>query len=393
MNILHVIENIDPGKGGPSISCPSLAAAQASHGHKVSLLYYGDAAREQAELAVARETIAGFDRLNRIALRCDSKIELLLSIRVRSFLRDHLHDYDFVHIHGVWRPMLLATAQQCLRQSVPYTVEPHGMLDYWSMNQQRLKKQLAFSLLWRRVIERAAFIHALNQDEKSALERFGLGVPIVISANGIAREKLEEIAQLPLEKGKETSIVFMSRLHHKKGLDILLDAFALVRKSHPAVKLKVAGPDDGALKPALAQMQRLGLTDAVEILGAIYGQEKYTFLRTADIFCLPSRQEGFSIMLAEALACAIPVVITTGCNFPEVAQHRAGQIVAFDAAAVAAALRIYLDDPALRVQNGANGQQLIAQHFTWDAIAVGMLQAYGSHLKNSMGASQAQVDI
>lgn len=393
MNILHVIENLDPGKGGPSISCPSLAAAQASHGHKVSLLYYGDAAREQAELAVARETITGFDRLDRIVLRCHDNIELLFSSQVRRYLRDHLHHYDFVHIHGVWRPMLLAAAQQCVKQGVPYTVEPHGMLDYWSMNQQRLKKQLAFSLLWRRVIERAAFIHALNLDEKSAIERFGLSVPIVISANGIAREMLDEIAQIPLVKSQETSIVFMSRLHHKKGLDILLDAFALVRQTHSEVKLKVAGPDDGALKPALAQVQRLGLSDAVEFLGPIYGQEKYAFLRTADIFCLPSRQEGFSIMLAETLACAVPVVITTGCNFPEVAQHRAGQVVELDAAAVAAGLRIYLDNPALRLEHGANGQQLIAQHFTWDAIAIGMLQAYESHRQHSMVAPQAQVDL
>lgn len=393
MNILHVIENLDPVKGGPSISCPSLAAAQSGLGHRVSLLYYGDPAHDSVELEVARETIVGFDSLERIVLRCDGLAELLLSTEVRRYLSRHAGDYDFVHIHGVWRPMLLAAAQLCLRQGVPYTIEPHGMLDYWSMNQQRLKKQLAFGLVWRRLLDRAAFIHALNHDEKAAIERFGLSAPIVISPNGIAREKLDDIAQLPMVKTGAACIVFMSRLHHKKGLDILLDAFALIRKTHPEVKLKVAGPDDGALKPAMAQVQRLGLSDWVEFLGPIYGQEKYAFLRTADIFCLPSRQEGFSIMLAETLACAVPVVITTGCNFPEVAQHRAGQVVALDAAAVAAALRIYIDNPALRLEHGMNGQQLIAQHFTWDAIAVGMLQAYESHLQNSMGQPQAQVDL
>lgn len=392
MKILHVIENLDPSKGGPSISCPSLAAAQAGHGHEVSILYYGDAVRERDELAVARETISGFDRLERIVLTCDGIGELLLSGRVRHYLRNCIHQYDFVHIHGVWRPMLLATAEFCMRQGIPYTIEPHGMLDYWSMSQQRLKKQLAFGLLWRRVLARAAFIHALNLDEKAALERFALQTPIVISANGIAREKLDDIAQIPSQRGQRPRIVFMSRLHYKKGLDILLDAMGQVVQSHPDVELKIAGPDEGALKPALAQVVRLGLTASVEFLGPIYGQDKYAFLRTADVFCLPSRQEGFSIMLAETLACSVPVVITTGCNFPEVAAHQAGQIVNLDATEVASALCRYLDDPALRAEHGANGRTLIADRYTWDAIAEGMLQAYASHLGNIRVAPQLRTD-
>jgi glycosyltransferase involved in cell wall biosynthesis len=140
--------------------------------------------------------------------------------------------------------------------------------------------------------------------------------------------------------------------------------------------LVVAGPDEGAKAAFEAQIANLGIADRVHLVGPIYGARKLSALRDCDCFCLPSRQEGFSLAVTEAMACEAPVVISTQCHFPEVKQAGAGIIVQLNAEAIAAALAAVLCDPAAARQMGRNGRELVVSRFTWPKVAEEMIDNY-----------------
>jgi glycosyltransferase involved in cell wall biosynthesis len=256
------------------------------------------------------------------------------------------------------------------------------MLDPWSMRQRRTKKQIALLLGYRRMLDRAAFLHVLNSDEKNLLEPRNLHDRRQVIPNGIFLEELSPMPardafhhQLPEIAGKPY-VLFLSRLHYKKGLDFLADAFAICASTNPELQLVVAGPDDGARLDFQQRIDRAGLTNRTHIVGPLYGPQKLAALRGAACFCLPSRQEGFSMAIAEALACEIPVVISKDCHFPEVAQVKAGFVVNLDASEIAKAILKIVNNPILAAEMGRAGRQLIESRFTWARVAEESIQAY-----------------
>jgi glycosyltransferase involved in cell wall biosynthesis len=383
MKIVHVISSIDPAKGGPSGGCVRLAAAQSALGHDVHIISYGGMESQERAFRSARD-VPDFSNIGWHLLPDPDRIERLLGYKASRLLRTLLKDASFVHIHGVWEPILKNAASIARRNLVPYCLEPHGMLDVWSMSQKRLKKQLALFLGYRKMLDRANFILALNADEAQLLGPLGLRAPNLIIPNGIFLEEFAVLPQkgffrefLPELDGKRI-VFFLSRLHTKKGLDILAAAFARLAKSHPDVNLVVAGPDDGARDGFVALVNQLGMKDRVHIVGPLYGSDKLRALVDATCFCLPSRQEGFSVAITEAMACGLPVVISDACHFPEVKSAHAGAVVSLDAVEVAAALASILDSPAMASAMGSNGQRLVRENYTWPRIAEQTIQGYTS---------------
>jgi glycosyltransferase involved in cell wall biosynthesis len=175
-------------------------------------------------------------------------------------------------------------------------------------------------------------------------------------------------------------VLFLSRLHYKKGLDFLADAFALVAQEFPEAQLVVAGPDGGAKSDFESQVRRLRLQDKVHLVGPIYGPEKLAALVDCDCFCLPSRQEGFSLAVTEAMACGAPVVISTSCHFPEVRQSGAGIVSELNAPEIAVGIKTILGDSKAASLMGRAGRELVLSRYTWPSVAGQMIQAYERHI-------------
>jgi glycosyltransferase involved in cell wall biosynthesis len=258
------------------------------------------------------------------------------------------------------------------------------MLDPWSLTQSRWKKRLALALGWRRMLERAAALHLLNADEKALVAGLGLRTPGIVIPNGVNLADFDPPPdpalfrrQLP-ELGDRPYILFLGRLHYKKGLDHLAEAFRIVACQLPDMHLVVAGPDDGARRDLESRVAGAGLADRVHIPGPIYGPAKLSCVAGAACFCLPSRQEGFSVAILEALACGTPAVVSTECHFPEVAEVGAGEIVLLDTGALAAALNRVLADFSRRELMGKAGRELVAARFTWPRIAEHCIDTYAS---------------
>lgn len=357
--------------------------AQAQLGHAVKVAAYEQPHR-QAQIDLASQGLPGFQRVERLPLRPAKGIKRLLDREAKSTLTGPIRAADFVHLHGVWEPLLWITGQAARRHGVPYVVTPHGMLDPWSLRQRWLKKRLALWLGYRQMLNGAAFLHTLNADEARLVAPLELRCAVEVIPNGVFVEELEPLPQPgsfyhdhPMLQGRPF-ILFLGRLHYKKGLDYLAQAFEIVASEDPRACLVVAGPDDGARAGFEKQISRAKLTDRVYLTGSIYGLDKLKALVDAACFCLPSRQEGFSMAIVEAMACGVPVVISDACHFPEVAQVGAGDVVSLDGSAVARSVKRLLGDAPLRDRMGRAGRELVVSRYTWSRIAQHMIDAYGT---------------
>ncbi|QOJ00147.1 MAG: glycosyltransferase [Phycisphaeraceae bacterium] len=390
MRILHVISSLDPKQGGPPMIAARIGAAQASLGHRVGMLYHSDPGADD-RLAKAVASIPGFDAvtLHRLDYPGSNLGELLRS-PAKEWLKTGLKDYDWLHLHGIWHPILPKAAAAARTQRVPYALVPHGMLDPWSLRGQGtlkyLKKRLALAMGYRRMIEGAAYFHLGNRDEERLIKPLGLSPPVEIIPNGVFPQEIDNLpatgrflAKHPHLAGKRF-VLFLSRLHFKKGLDFLADAFADVAPKHPDTDLVVAGPDDGMRAPMTEQLRRRGVLDRVHFTGPLWGDDKLAALVDCWCFCLPSRQEGFSMAITEALGCRKPVVISEGCHFPEVGEVGAGWVTPVGARETADALHAVLAmSPADARSMGERGRALVLERFTWPTIAKATLEGYARH--------------
>ncbi len=362
MHILHIIASLDPAQGGPPVVAENLAKAIAALGHST-------------RLAAEAVTSASHVRLPHIGLRD-------LWFGPRSELVQLTREADVLHLHGVWEPLLPAMARTARSVGRPYVVTPHGMLDPWSLAQKKWKKKLALALGYRRMLDSAGALHLLNEDERSLLAPLKLRSLGEVIPNGMFLEDVDPPADPRIfgsrqpGPGERPYILFLSRLHYKKGLDLLADAFAAIAAKYPHVDLVVAGPDGGEEQPFRQRIIQLGLEARTWLTGPLYGPEKWSALAGASVFCLPSRQEGFSVAILEAMACRVPVVVSENCHFPEVREVGAGRVVPLDSSSIAAALDAVLADPPGAKAMGEAGQRLVEQRFTWSKVATQMLALY-----------------
>lgn len=374
---------MDPARGGPPAVVARLAAAQASLGHDVRVFCGGEASRAET----TAKSLVGIPHIDRVGFLTEHIPERLIeaywpSAWYRS-LQKAVGVSDFVHVHEVWPLVVLKGAHACRAAGKPYCVTPHSSLHTWGMQQRWAKKRVALWMGFRSALNGARFLHMLNADETAQAKGVGLTAPTRELPNGIFVEEIDPLpprgtfrAKVP-GLGEKPFVLFLSRLHFKKGLDILASAFADLAARSREVHLVVAGPDDGERAPTEQALRAAGLSDRVHFVGPVYGKGKYAAFVDADVFCLPSRMEGFSIAILEALICGTPVVITRACNFPQVQDAGAGEVVqGLDPHDIADALHRLLGDPERRRRAGEAGSQLVRSNYTWPVIAQRSIDLY-----------------
>lgn len=387
MRILHVIHGLSPASGGPPRIALYLAAAQAALGHEVHLLSYRDpGCQDQIDAIVQR--IPHHERVTLHALNPPGRLERFIGRAARAWVREflRLQPPDIFHLHCVWDAIDRVSAAEARRAGRPYVLLLNGMLDPWCLAQKRTKKRIALALAHRRMLDGAAALHCGNESEVAGIKPLGLRSPTVIIPNGVSPEEIAAVPPrgtfaeaFPKLAGRRY-ILFLSRLHHKKGLDVLADAYAKFAPHHGDVDLVVAGPDGGARAAFEQAITRAGLLDRVHITGPLYAQHKWAALVDAACFCLPSHQEGFSVAITEALACGCPPIISEGCHFPEVATSGAGIVVPLNVSALAAALLHAFEDPRRLEQMSIAARQLAMSRYTWPLVAQQTLDMYASIL-------------
>jgi glycosyltransferase involved in cell wall biosynthesis len=297
-------------------------------------------------------------------------------------------EHDLVHIHEIWHYPCYVAYKIARKTNKPYIVTVHGELEPWCVDHKSFKKRIYSALIQKRILNEAAAIHAITKEEAEDIRAFGVSAPIVVIPNGIEPTDFqdlplsEEIESIyPELKGKNV-LIFLGRVHQKKGLDILARAFGQIARSRKDLHLLIVGPDnDGYRSQVENLLESEGVLERTTFTGMLTEREKLAALRRADICTIPSYSEVRTIVALEAMACGLPVIITRQCHFPEVAEANAGIVIEPNADQLADSLNKLLDNPRLCKEMGENGRRLVMEKFTWDKIADQMIHLYEDVLR------------
>lgn len=347
MKILHVIRSVSPAGGGPIEGILRLSSVLESQGHVV----------EVASLDTDESSFLNDFPLKVFPLGTEGMLNYGYSSRMRPWLRANLKHFDSVIVNGLWQYHGFATMKEATALGVPYIVFTHGMLDPWFKKTyplKHLKKWLYWPWAEYRVLKHArAVLFTCEEERILARESFWLyqvNEKVVnygtASPAGIPEDQRRQFLERFPDLGDKRIFLFLSRIQEKKGCDILIEAFAKVAASDPALHLVMAGPDQtGWVADLKALANRLGIADRITWTGMLSGDQKWGAFYAAEAFVLPSHQENFGIAVAEALACGLPVLISNKVNiWREIEQDGAG-LVAEDN--VVGTIRIYQDWLAL----------------------------------------------
>jgi glycosyltransferase involved in cell wall biosynthesis len=287
-----------------------------------------------------------------------------------------------VHSHGLWMYPGFAARKSAVQNRSRLLVSPHGMLEPWALNRSSWKKKAAGYLFEYKNLEKADCLHALCVPEAENIRRYGLKNPIAIIPNGVDLDEPvprdNGIAEkFPDLKGRRR-ILFLSRLHPKKGLGNLLQAWQKMAPDSKDWQLLIAGSGDPAYENELKAFSKNLISNKnVVFLGQVHGDDKKQILAAADGFILPSFSEGFSVAILEAAAASLPVLLTRECNFPELARANAAIEITTDVAGIEKGLRQILKLPDdQRKTMGQRGRELIKKSYTWPTIAEQMCRVY-----------------
>jgi len=380
MRIVHFIETLDPRDGGPPQVAAKLAAEQARQGHRVTLLTTFESGAAAAAEDSAFSVAGQLRNVERRSIDAKSLAERLRS-RAKRQMGAIVKDADVIHAHGIWDPMLVSCVRECSRSGIPVSLTPHGMLTRFSLGKKAWKKRLALATLWRGTLRQVSSLHLLTQAEYNDVQLLDPAIPGVVIPNGVepgefAHDEIADIDGLLPRHASRRYILFLARISHIKGPDLLCEAFARIAAVVPDVDLVMAGPDFGYRSNLARQVQQLGLQRRIHVVGPVYGKLKSSLLRRALCLAHLSRHEGFSITVLEALACGTPVVISNACNFSEVASAGAGLVVPLDPQQGAQALLKLLSDPAWLLEAGTRARQLVQEKYTARAVAQRLVEHY-----------------
>ena len=284
-----------------------------------------------------------------------------------------------VHGHGLYTGVNYIIGGEAIRQNKPFVYHIHGFFEPYILNRSRWKKRLVHALFEDANFRHVRLLRALTPVEADQIRVCGLKQPIVVAPNGLDPSSFPKPADpdapiptpwVPNLIKKRSRMLFLGRIHPKKGLDILISALATLPNFAKDWELVVAGPDELG---HLAQIRQLvsdrNLADHVMFTGSISGPAKIALLHSADVFVLPSYSEGFPMSLLEAAACEVPVVATRTCNFPDVSVSETGWECDPTVVSLAATLSIALSATVSeRKQRGQNGRRLLEHRYSWSSV-------------------------
>ncbi|MGB2560797.1 MAG: glycosyltransferase [Akkermansiaceae bacterium] len=308
-----------------------------------------------------------------------------------------------LHTHGIWSYLSIGVPRWARKHHKPYVVSPHGMLDKWALDNSKFKKKLASALYERRHLRRAACLHALCASEADSMRAFGLKNPIATIPNGIEIPEGRDLSSRHAAKKK--IMLFLGRLHPKKGLENALRAWSAARTASLSEgdashwQFVIAGWDQGGHEVRLKQLcEELDLSFAdvpakqflsiesnsdqlsgfsVVFVGPLFGELKAQLLERANVFILPSFSEGLPMSILEAWAYELPVMMTEYCNLPEGFDADAAVRIETDVESMSQGFQALMETPNEELmQMACRGLALVKDRFTWPKIAEQMSQLY-----------------
>lgn len=384
MKVLHIIPSVARVRGGPSQNTLELVKALRQHGIEAEVATTNDSGTDILDVPLCQcseyqEVPVWF--FPRFSPPINSAREFAFSGQLTNWLWQYASQYDLLHVHALFSYASTVAMAIARIQHLKYIVEPHGLLCQWSMQQSALKKQIYLSLVERANLNQSLALRFSSLQEQQEASKLKLNSPSFILAHGLsipepipnARKQLRKLLQVPEDR---PVILFMSRLHPKKGLDYLIPA--LGKLSHQQFSFVLAGsgtPEYEAEVDAL--LVSAGIRSRTYLPNFVSDKTKAIFLQGSDLFTLTSHSENFGISVLEAMAVGLPVLITPGVALaPTVVQNQLGYVSELNVSAIASSLQSWLNDLPQAQKMGDRARQIVREKYALERVASNLKDAY-----------------
>lgn len=364
--------------GGPAKIIYDHAEIQLNQGHEVSVLTPIWPNDELYPAPKGMKVVA-------VKKHWFSKFFPEFSLEALQWLKQNHQNYDVIHVHGPFH--FLGMLPWFIGFKGVKAITVHGLLDKWAINHGYWKKKIVSFFIQKSIFKRADIIQINNEDERQDLINY-LGythqnvrlIPNGMKVENFLNQKKEGTfkTNLGIENNQKV-FLFLSRLNIKKGLDILLQAWKVLKnenKSDNSV-LILAGPDDGYLAYCQAFIIQNDLSKSIKTIGMLTGEPKTEALNQSDFFVLPSYSEGFSIAVLEAMASKLPVIVSDRVGFgPQIIEARAGYITTLEVESIKKALLFMRDNPSDSKVLADNAFELLNEKYTIEIVANQLINAF-----------------
>jgi len=367
LHVVHYIAHLREEEGGVVRSVLDISRVLADHGCRVTILTADTERLQQA---------ATQDGIQVIPIEFPSNPFASMSADSQAVVERTIASATVVHLHTLWDARNLRMAKLARQQRTPYVVSTHGMLDDYAISHKGLKKQIYLALFGRQFLHGAALLHCSASHERSqALTRAPQAevfvAPLAFDINSYTELPGPELAESQFEclDRPETKLLFLSRVNPIKGPDVLIEAMAKL-KHRDDLHAVMAGPGD---EPYVAQLKalatKLGVADRFSYVGMVSGELKQSLYQACDLYVLPTRQENFGMVFAEALACELPIVTTETVDTADELRQGGVMLVPRNAEAFAEAIDSATGNLEQLARLGESGREYVLQWLNTAAVA------------------------
>lgn len=362
MKILHIIPRITTEASGPSYTVPALASAQSSLGADVHVSC--QVCRLPRKAGVAYHEHGQLPVFTRLGI---SPAELYY------FFANFRH-FDIIHVHSLWALSNLLPGYSPIPESSRIVVSPRGTLSHWSLSHHAYRKRLLYPFQYPLLARTSLFI-ATAESEVQDIRNLGFTTPATAIPNGIHIPNLHPRPSQPSLR----RLLFLSRIHPKKGLELLLSVWSNLQDSFQEWELIVAGTGDSTYLQLIKNLSRQLGNKRVKFMGPVFGHDKNLLYQSAELFVLPTESENFGIVVAEALSNSCPVVVTNTAPWAELDKRSSGWCIDRGSESLSQALRraMSMSSHSLR-RMGFNGRMWMQSSYSWASVASSMLESYSS---------------
>lgn len=360
MKILSFVSSLDLSCGGPSRSVPMLAKGLAELGVDITLM-----------------TIRS-ENMNTYALEgTTAKLKVLSPSFSKKEIAKYLAEerFDLIQIQSMWDLPYHKVMVEARRLGIPYIATPRGMLEPWSLSQKKWKKKLAWWLYQRNDVQKSVCVFTTAKMEADHVGNLGITTRKAVIPNGIETDSYPCKTSIDVVNKQ---VLFLSRVHVKKGIEILFDAWKLIHSEFADWQLFVVGNgEDEYIQSLENRVERLGLKDSIRILPPVFGNDKTRIYQESALFCLPSFSENFGLVIAEAMSCGTPVITTTDCPWDILNETNTGWCIDLSVDNLERAFREALSmSPAELYDMGQRASKLIFDNFDYRSVTRKTLRLY-----------------
>ncbi len=365
---------MNPKYGGPTYSVPIQCIGTQKEGAKMSFVVFESSKPYEERLIEAGVGIIHMPNPK-------NKWELLMSVALRHYLRRCADKPDVLHIHGVWMPENLWVSKYGKTHNIPYVINPRGDTEIARINYdkiKKIKKQIAWRLYGKKIVDNAACIIATSEQERDSIRTLGSKVPVAIIPNGIELDAFPK--EVVHNHGEKKVLLFLSRINPIKGIEYLIDAWKQLDTSLTSQwELHIAGNSDPKdyIYTLNTKVDRLGLSGSIKFIGPVTGEAKMRKYQDSNLFILPTLNENFGNVVAEAMMCECPVITTKNAPWSCLTEDRCGWWIDLSVENLKNALQeamLLTDDE--RHELGKKSRECIVNRFSAPSVAKKTMKVY-----------------